>query len=89
MSDNTIKKLLEELYLLEPSLREKEQQILHIIENMQKNRPNIIINEEFKNELRAKLLAELRPAHIIWNWGWIFAGLSMTAFAAFAGYTLL
>jgi len=49
-----IQTLLEELYLLEPSLREKEDQIVRIIENMQKNRPNIVINEEFKNELRAK-----------------------------------
>lgn len=89
MSDNTIKQLLEELYLLEPSLREKEQQIIHIIENMQKNRPNIVINEEFKNELRSKLLSELRPNSIKWNWGWVFAGLSTTAFVAFAGYTLI
>ena len=58
-----VKTLLEELYLLEPSLREKEEQIVHIIENMQKNRPNIVINEEFKNELRAKLLLELQPTN--------------------------
>lgn len=62
MSPN-VKTLLEELYLLEPSLREKEDQIVRIIENMQKNRPNIVINEEFKNELRAKLLLELQPTN--------------------------
>lgn len=105
-----IQSILEELYTLEPSLREKEQQILHIIESMQKNRPNIIINEAFKKELRAKLLLELQQKPGLlppkgtsdasqrgvysqwrkeWNLGWIFAGLSTTAFAAFAGYTLL
>ena len=96
MSPN-VKTLLEELYLLEPSLREKEDQIVHIIENMQKNRPNIVINEEFKNELRTKIMTELKNStsqklqnkNQNWNWWWIFAGLSTTAFAAFAGYALL
>ena len=96
MSPN-VKTLLEELYLLEPSLREKEDQIVLIIENMQKNRPNIVINEEFKNELRTKIMIELKNStsqksqnkNQNWNWWWIFAGLSTTAFAAFAGYALL
>ena len=71
-----IQTLLEELYLLEPSLREKEDQIVHIIENMQKNRPNIVINEEFKNELRTKIMTELKNStsqklqnkNQNWNW---------------------
>lgn len=75
MSPN-VKTLLEELYLLEPSLREKEDQIVHIIENMQKNRPNIVINEEFKNELRTKIMTELKDStsqklqnkNQDWNW---------------------
>lgn len=74
MSSN-IRTLLEELYELEPSLREKEEYIIRIIENMQKNRPDIVINEEFKNELRTKLLAELSTTEkktqkmgVSWNW---------------------
>lgn len=75
MSPN-VKTLLEELYLLEPSLREKEDQIIRIIENMQKNRPNIVINEEFKNELRTKIMTELKNStsqksqnkNQDWNW---------------------
>lgn len=64
----TIKSILEEIYLLEPSLREKEEKIIKIIEKMQANRPDIQIDDAFKAELKKKILAEIRPSISGWNW---------------------
>lgn len=70
-----IKTILDELYALEPALREKENAIIRIIEKMQKNRPTIQIDEAFKVELREKVLSELQNSKTPkfqssshWNW---------------------
>lgn len=54
-----IKEVLNELYALDPDLREKESEIKKIIERMIKNRPVVEINEVFQRELRAKILSEI------------------------------
>lgn len=57
-----IKALLDELYELEPNLQNHENQIIEIIKKMQENHPQIVMDEQFKDELRRKVLAELRTA---------------------------
>ena len=54
-----IKEVLNELYALDPDLREKESEIKKIIERMIKNRPVVEINEVYQRELRAKILREI------------------------------
>lgn len=49
---------LEELYILEPSLKEKETEILALIDRMTLNRPAINIDESFKMELKKTILKE-------------------------------
>ncbi len=54
-----IKDILDELYALDPDLREKESEIKKIIEKMMKNRPEVEINETFRAELRQKIMREI------------------------------
>lgn len=58
MSVNT-RDILEELYALDPTLREKEAEIKKIIDRMIKNRPEVEINETFRSELREKIMREI------------------------------
>lgn len=58
MSDKT-KTLLEEIYIIEPSLRNKEEIVIRVIAEMQQKKPEIIIDEAFKKALRAKVMHEL------------------------------
>jgi hypothetical protein len=60
----TIQTILEELYSLEPTLREKEDAIIRIIEKMKADKPNIQIDEAFKAELREKVIRELQDDKI-------------------------
>ncbi len=83
----TAKSLLKELYILDPSLSEKEQEILQIIELMKKNQPKIKINEAFRLELRTKLMDSIDYAYIkktntnTFNWS-LFFSIFGTAFAS-------
>jgi len=54
-----IKDILDELYALDPDLREKESEIKKIIEKMMKNRPEVEINETFRTELRKRIMQEI------------------------------
>ena len=56
--ENFNKTFLEELYILEPSLKEKETEIIALIERMTVNRPTINIDESFKKELKKTILKE-------------------------------
>lgn len=80
----TVKTLLEELYALEPSLREKESDITRIIEAMLAHKPDIRIDETFRAELREKLIAQdsapVRSSS--WKFSIIFP-IFGTAFASF------
>jgi len=53
---NTIRHLLDELYELEPNLRDKEKEIVHIIEKMSIHKPQITIDEAFKKTLRKEIM---------------------------------
>jgi hypothetical protein len=71
-----IKDILDELYALDPDLREKESEIKKIIEKMMKNRPEVEINETFRSELREKIMREIatmkKPA--VWLPWWAMVG---------------
>ncbi len=58
-SHDNISSLLSELYELEPSLREKEDAIKKIITSMTKNRPDVVIDENFRSELRKKIMQSI------------------------------
>jgi hypothetical protein len=55
MSTNT-QQILDELYALDPALRSEEARLIQIIDLMQKTKPNIEINEQFRARLRSELL---------------------------------
>ncbi len=54
---NNIRHLLDELYELEPLLKTKENEIVHIIDTMLKNRPKAPIDETLKKKLRQEIMA--------------------------------
>ncbi len=83
-----IKTLLEELYTLEPSLREKEDSIIRIITEMQKNKPSFTIDEDFKRALKNKVMHELlgKPQKTLWYI--VFPILSWLSFAVFGFFFL-
>jgi hypothetical protein len=82
----TAKSLLKELYILDPSLSEKEQEIIQIIELMKKNQPKIEINESFRLELRTRLMDSIdydyiKKTRTSFNWS-LFFSIFGTAFAS-------
>lgn len=84
-----VKSLLEELYLLEPSLKEKEDAIIRIIETMLAHKPEITIDETFRLKLREKIIEEIarsekqKHSKTFSFPSWIFPTFS-TAFACLA-----
>ena len=58
MSSNT-QKILEELYHLDPTLREKQKSIRNIIEKMQENRPEIKVSDQFRSELKSRIISDM------------------------------
>jgi hypothetical protein len=83
-----IKTLLEELYTLEPSLREKEDSIIRIITEMQKNKPSFTIDEDFKRTLKDKVMHELLGKPQKTSWYIVFPILSWLSFAVFGFFFL-
>ena len=57
--ENNIKNILDELYKIDPNLREKEENLIKIIAEMIILKPNIKVNQNFKNELREKLYSQI------------------------------
>jgi len=58
--ENNIKKILEDIYKMDPTLKNKENEIILIIENLIKNKPNIIFDENFAIKLRQKLMQNFK-----------------------------
>lgn len=54
-----IKNILEELYEIEPSLKEKESDILKMIHAFMDIKPNVKISQEFKSELKKTILSNI------------------------------
>lgn len=54
--NNNIKKILDDLYRSDPSLKKYETDLIEIIESLVAARPKINFDQSFKNELRAHLL---------------------------------
>lgn len=77
---STIKHILDELYALDPLLRKKEPEIKKIIEKMMKSRPKIEINEDFRAELREKIMREViyvkKPSYLL-QWGPMVGAFSL------------
>jgi hypothetical protein len=58
MNEQEIKKILQELYTLQPDLAVREQELKKIILKLVADRPQAEINEAFKKELRAEILRQ-------------------------------
>ena len=54
-----IKEILDELYELDISLKEKESELVSIISKMIESKPNIAIDNNFKAELKSKILSQM------------------------------
>ena len=59
MNNQKIKEILEELYLIDESLKEYQVELEKIIEKLLAAKPDVEINEEFKQKLRRELLARI------------------------------
>ncbi len=84
-----INDILEELYALDPDLRQKESEIQKIIERMIKNRPEIQMDESFRNELRQKIMLEIEremkrqnAPKYWWSWMPVAGALSLCLIAS-------
>lgn len=85
-----IKQLLEELYQIEPGLREKEEDITKIITQMIALKPTVQTPENFKKILKNRLLSEIVQAKTgqvhtknrYFRFFWYFLGVG--ALASFA-----
>jgi hypothetical protein len=55
-NDTTTTNLLEELYRIDPTLRQFEADLPNLITHLTHNRPSVVINETFVHNLRASLL---------------------------------
>jgi hypothetical protein len=58
--EKNIKKILEELYEIDGSLKEKENDLVKIINSMLNLKPNIKIDENFKEDLRNIIERKIR-----------------------------
>ncbi len=87
-----VKKILDELYVLDPGLKNKEVQLLKILNEMVANKPDIHMDAAFKEELHQKIMTEI--AHEKMNrssmtWQTIFSDKRFFALASIAIVALL
>ena len=80
MSSKVVPKILEELYEVQPSLRERESELITIIEAIQEQQQTLAIDSTFRETLRLKLLEEAKnitvkqkPYSIHWSQFFAFA----------------
>ncbi len=87
MSSKVVPKILEELYEVQPSLREREIEAIRVIELMKENSPKLEINDDFHTSLRQRLLDEaqvLAPKRQRFYSNWkLYYLMYLTAFASF------
>lgn len=91
------KKILEELYELNPELQAKETELLQILTEMVSHRPDATFDEAFKSELKQKVLRQIQnekfDAKTTSNWKNILIGFIVgsgsIAFASFAIFQTL
>jgi len=57
--ERQIKKILQELYLIDENLKNKEDDLIWIISSMLEIKPNIKIDDTFKNELKLRISNEI------------------------------
>lgn len=68
--------ILEDLYAVDPSLREHEGVLIKLVQELLKARPEAVINEAFRAELKAKLIERARELTLAlgprasWFGGW-------------------
>ena len=62
--DQNITILLNDLYELDHTLREKESELILLIENLLKAKPNIVFDERFREELKEEILKKAKEQKI-------------------------
>jgi hypothetical protein len=91
--NDKIKKILDELYALEPDLHNREEELAKIIERLLMDKPDTKFDQNFARQLRADLLAQRMPVKtkgvfFMFN-RFAYAGLAVVALAAIAGAVYL
>ena len=75
-NEETKKAILKDIYAAEPELKKREQELLQIIDEMLEAKPEVKLDETFKQELKAKLLQNTKndaaskaenPGASLWN----------------------
>lgn len=59
MNEDKIKNIIKEILELEPDMKKFEKEIKEIIINFSKNKPEAFLREDFKNELKDKIMKEV------------------------------
>lgn len=59
-----MKKILEELYQVDPELREKESELEKVVASMLAQKPVVEVPENFKNTLERRIMAGVNPTGI-------------------------
>ena len=60
--DSNIKKILDDLYAIDPKLKPYERQLITMIEKLLASRPDTKFNKRFAQQLRAEILKQIGPA---------------------------
>lgn len=63
--EKNIQQILEELYHVDPELKQHEIEIAQIITDMTKNKPNTQLDENFARELKARVLEKFSRASVV------------------------
>ncbi len=69
---NDISSILEDLYMIDPSLKGMESDLKKMIEKLIEAKPDVQINKEFVKELRQQLMAEMPAKQTNWFSKYIF-----------------
>jgi hypothetical protein len=76
--NNQIKQILEEIYLLDPSLKKQEENLENLLKNLISSKPEVEIDTQFKEELKQELLQQAKQIKTeeveVSKLGGIFAG---------------
>jgi len=60
-----LKDILEDVYMSDPSLKDRERELVRIIESLVERRPEAAMREEFREDLRRKILAAAGEARAV------------------------
>ncbi len=62
--DSDIEKIIKDIYQLDPELREQDEEVRKIVATLLARRPEVVMTEEFSQQLRQRLLVKARTSFV-------------------------